>query len=830
VIYIVAPISQAANIYMTFTLPNGEPLFGDVLEKVSKGEEVGDDVRASYVFTLPDGALSVWRYRVPASVTRLAGVVQYTIVTVTDSMRPTASGTFTVSRGNRLILPNDPNPDAWNRILEALGYKNADIDQLLEEIYGAGGTLGDAKEGGILDRVQKLEERDDVNSTDIAELQQKATYLGKVDRAMIGEVPSLELADVDTPLSVVLAKAQEYWNDQEPQVVVSGPAEFRVFEGGVFRDVEIDVPPFTRISFTLGGNVPRGTAYLPNRVVDFEVAGDIADNTVMITRDVTLEGIDKKVSDNREELDFLDENAATDLSVGLTKKDELSGKEYILRIQIKNRYGDILSNHAIDLPLEMAFVGAKISEDGTDIIFELQNGKTVELPVDSIVGKFNIVQGTGNGTDAVMSQDATTKALDGKLDKPEDGVEFVKTTDYATPKKRGIVIPSAVNGTGTNAIGQLYLIEAFDAELSAKTNHYKPVTPANLDYAVKVGVTTNTITLTEAEKQSAQTWLGVKSELDMLKKAAEGKLYVFKNVSNMAPYFTVPSNLMSHVLLKKVSSVGLGTTAGTVTMEPYAGTYSSTNRDGTSHNSATISYDAVTGIFTVNGSLAPTGMYENFDGSVEVPTANTFTGSDFMNTGTISITCVGGSFRGEYPPYGGFNGAHFFEFPVNEGDVKTSSGQDYPFVSDSVGAVTQFGLSASTTLIEFDNYQFTVDVSVEGHRLDPTPVTTITSDTSGGTRLETFHIPDEIKALPGYGKTTRADTVSMIDFENKVFIQNNDVDGTPLETQIRHDISAYLKDGDDEFEVSAGGKLTFVNESNNPEAPVQYTVFYQQKL
>lgn len=899
VIYVVAPISQAANIYMTFTLPNGEPLFGDILEKVSKGEEVGDDVQASYVFTLPDGALSVWRYRVPASVTRVAGVVQYTIVTVTDSMRATASGTFTVSRGNRLILPNDPTPDAWNRVLEAVGYKNADIDQILEEIYGVGGTVGDAKEGGILDRVQKLEERDEVNTDDIADLQTRATDLGKVDRAIIGDVPFLELADVDTPLSVVLAKAQEYWNDQEPQVVVSGPAEFRVFEDGVFRAAELDVPPFTRISFDLGGDIPRGTAYLPDRVVHFSVAGDIADNTVMITSDVTLEDVDKKASDNREELDFLDEHAATDLSVGLAKKDELSGKEYILHIQIKNRYGDILSDKAIDLPLEMAFVGAKLSEDDTAIIFELQNGETVELPVDSIVGKFNIVQGTGNSTDAVMSQEATTKELEKKVDKPEDGVELVKATDYASPSKHGIVMPVAANGTGVNAYGQLYLVEATDAELSAKKNHYKPVTPSNLDHAVKVGTTTNTIeltdaeqksacdwigalaksrfasqygvtlnpygnpmivsaytaeingktnayraitpsvldqavkvgittntkVLTEAEKQSAQEWLGVKSELDMLKKAAEGKLYSFQTIGANAYSRTVPGNALPKASLDSMQTAAGGwVEVERAYMQPIAGTYeSSPNR------SATLSYDAETGIFELNGALCPSFFegeeYDRFDELITAPVTCPFSWYDFIDkNGTIKVTCISGSATAAL--WGGFNGILTFEFPTKNGQSITLFGSDYQY-SDLSGAITSFGFREYTMPNDFTSYRFKVEASVPASEFVSAPVTEIVSKDASGKVLQTLSIPSAVQALEGYGKSVMEGMSGIIDFDRRVYIQYTDADGNSIGAPVEHDISAYIGEDDSIFQVAAGGTLTFVNELI---APVNSDVTYQIKL
>ena len=136
IIYIVAPFSSAANIYMTFTLPNGETLFGNLLDPTDRE----DLIQAAYLFTLPDSAVSAWRYLTPSSVTRLSGAVQYTIVTVTESMRATASGTFTVARGNRLILPEAPTPEVWNDLLQRLSYKNAEIDNglaLIENLHSS---------------------------------------------------------------------------------------------------------------------------------------------------------------------------------------------------------------------------------------------------------------------------------------------------------------------------------------------------------------------------------------------------------------------------------------------------------------------------------------------------------------------------------------------------------------------------------------------------------------------------------------------------------------------------------------------------------------------
>jgi hypothetical protein len=122
----------------------------------------------------------------------------------------------------------------------------------------------------------------------------------------------------------------------------------------------------------------------------------------------------------------LDENAATDLSAEFFKKDELYDKEYTLRINLKNRYGDILSHQVIDLPLEMAFIGAELSEDGRELTFELQNGKTVTIETDKLVG--------------------WETALESYQKKPKEGTHFVTSTEFATKETAGIVKVTPENG------------------------------------------------------------------------------------------------------------------------------------------------------------------------------------------------------------------------------------------------------------------------------------------------------------------------------------------------------------------------------------------------
>lgn len=92
--------------------------------------------------------------------------------------------------------------------------------------------------------------------------------------------------------------------------------------------------------------------------------------------------------------------------------------------------------------------------------------------------------------------------------------EYVKNTDYPDGSaKAGVVkVNSTEYGIGaypTN--GHLYIAGASRAEIAAKAHIRRPVVPALLDYAVKVGLTANTEPLTDEEKAKAKAWLGISS-------------------------------------------------------------------------------------------------------------------------------------------------------------------------------------------------------------------------------------------------------------------------------------------------------------------------------
>ncbi len=90
-----------------------------------------------------------------------------------------------------------------------------------------------------------------------------------------------------------------------------------------------------------------------------------------------------------------------------------------------------------------------------------------------------------------------------------DLTDYIKNTDYATPDKAGVIKTSTLYGLGSLGSGMAYVINASETDINNKTTKYRPIVPANLDYAVKTSITTNTETLTEEEKANVQDWLGV---------------------------------------------------------------------------------------------------------------------------------------------------------------------------------------------------------------------------------------------------------------------------------------------------------------------------------
>lgn len=99
-----------------------------------------------------------------------------------------------------------------------------------------------------------------------------------------------------------------------------------------------------------------------------------------------------------------------------------------------------------------------------------------------------------------------------------DLTDYVKNTDYAGYKKAGVVellvggtygidyLYGTISSEGNNPIK---IAKANNNEIDDKKDLYKPIVPKHLDYAIKVGLTTNQETWTEEEKKAARDLIGV---------------------------------------------------------------------------------------------------------------------------------------------------------------------------------------------------------------------------------------------------------------------------------------------------------------------------------
>ncbi len=91
-----------------------------------------------------------------------------------------------------------------------------------------------------------------------------------------------------------------------------------------------------------------------------------------------------------------------------------------------------------------------------------------------------------------------------------DLTDYVKNTDYANKEKAGVIsfLSSGYGGLSMYQDKYLCISRASEVSINSKTERYCPITPDKLDYATKVGITTNTIPLTAEEQAAAQSWLG----------------------------------------------------------------------------------------------------------------------------------------------------------------------------------------------------------------------------------------------------------------------------------------------------------------------------------
>lgn len=92
--------------------------------------------------------------------------------------------------------------------------------------------------------------------------------------------------------------------------------------------------------------------------------------------------------------------------------------------------------------------------------------------------------------------------------------DYVKNTDYATATRVGLVKADSNCGVRMEANGALCTYQASSNDIDGKRHIYRPITPANLDYAVKMGLSGSTSVWTDKEKADARELLGAVGKTD----------------------------------------------------------------------------------------------------------------------------------------------------------------------------------------------------------------------------------------------------------------------------------------------------------------------------
>jgi hypothetical protein len=197
-------------------------------------------------------------------------------------------------------------------------------------------------------------------------------------------------------------------------------------------------------------------------------------------------------------------------------------------------------------------IGGESEAGGRDTIARGDFSKTIgqgtiaEDPHQFARGRYNIIDTkkkyldiVGNGTADNKRSNAYTLDKDGNAwfkgdvyvggSNQEDSSKLIKGTDYASETNAGVMkVEYTTKGLYTYGEGFLAVYGASMSDIDLKDSHHKPITTDMLDYAIKVGMTTNTETLTDEEKAAACEWLGAVEKLPTATGIEKGRVYTNK--------------------------------------------------------------------------------------------------------------------------------------------------------------------------------------------------------------------------------------------------------------------------------------------------------------
>ena len=241
----------------------------------------------------------------------------------------------------------------------------------------------------------------------------------------------------------------------------------------------------------------------------------------------------------------LDLKLPTSTKYGSSLSLSIDPTTFVVTVQLKDQDGNNLGQAGtIDLPLESVVVGGQYDDATKKVILTLENGSTIDFSVADLVSGLQTELTAQNKLNADYVDDSNSankftttqeKATwNGKQDAIADlnairsgatagatalqGVQVAGTDLTPDANNKVNILAASANNFGvvktntskgiTASSGQLETVAANSAEITAKTNTYKPVVPSTLDVSIREGLGNNSLTWTDAYKESARNTIG----------------------------------------------------------------------------------------------------------------------------------------------------------------------------------------------------------------------------------------------------------------------------------------------------------------------------------
>ena len=522
---------------------------------------------------------------------------------------------------------------------------------------------------------------------------------------------------------------------------------------------------------------------------------------------------------------------------------------YVITVTNTNLNGQVIGTYSVDIPAEMAFVSGRYDAEGRDLVFTLQNGNEVVVPVDDIF----VGLATQDWVNAEIADALVPYATSSWVD-----------SNYVSLTKGGYVsmaeAPASASAYYFGAKnGSTSFVRLADNSFDAKTTKGDVSMMFSLNYSssnkarfVKIDSSTSpsTVSATDVPFKNGAHSLVLDDDLSetntrvtsLESKTAKNESdiqYLYRQVIGGGDLVTTTDSgvaLVSQTFPLTVSPKALLNYVG--------GMCQKVNQFADKSRYATKTESNVT--FTPNGDGSITIVVGEGGASAEVTLdidrqaygSEATIGDKFALLTGINNSNIG--FRDDY------NGLEldgniiwsntynniWWKLKVNQG-LQAGTYKVFPLIfnlTDIYGAGNE-PTSTSDPRVQWLISYFTQHPEYDAGSIITAPVTKVVSKYANGDVVKEYPIPVEVQALDGYGLGID-DTYNYIDFERRKFVKNVTKTGNELlklDTPVETDISEYLDrdlPDNDVIDVTAGGQLEFENVN---DIGVPYSVTYQSK-